>query len=430
MGGMTRGALAAEEEFGLQNRKRDIATVRELAKRYMEIAVSEKHVRMRRRFLDSNDLKIVRPPLMMEEIPWHEMNLDGELDCACEDEELRDMEYQLRVQLFREKHFRCDNYIEPVWAIQKSFESTGIGFASDEESLAVDSRNSIVSHQYKDVMEDESYLDRYHDPVITAHPEIDEHRAAVAREVLDGIMPVELRGNYIYYAPWDQIARLRGVEPILMDVYDRPEYLHRIMELFIRGMESEMDQKNALGLYDPRVIAVHCTPGQVTLDHEPDPSHYTCGDIWFRTMAQMFSSISPQAHDEFDIQYTLPLARRCAFTYYGCCEPLHDRLDKIMQYPNLRKIGVSPWADVEKSAEAIGGRFVLSRKPNPANVAQGVDADVIRKEISETARLCRKYGCPCDITLKDISTVGYKPQNLIQWSEIASAVLDEYYDKA
>jgi len=55
---------------------------------------------------------------------------------------------------------------------------------------------------------------------------------------------------------------------------------------------------------------------------------------------------------------------------------------------------------------------------------------VIRKEIGETARLCLRYGCPVDITLKDISTVGYHPENLIVWAKTASEVLGEYYEKA
>ncbi len=407
--------------------RREIETVRELARRVMDIALSERHVRMRQRFRDSNDRKIVRPPLIMEEIPWHEMDLNGELDCVCEQKELRAMEYRLRVQLFREKHFRCDNYIEPVWTIGKASSSTGIGFEIEEKRLAVDSSNGIVSHRYSDVLAEEKSLEKYHDPVITAYPELDLQRKAFAEDVLDGIMPVELRGSYIYYAPWDQIAMLRGVEPIMTDMYDRPEYLHKIMTLFVRGMHSEMDQREKLGLYDPRGIDLHCTPGQVTLPHQTIKGEYRCRDIWFRTMAQMFSSVSPAAHDEFDIQYTLPLAARCAYTYYGCCEPLHDRIDKLKQVPNLRKIGCSPWADLERTAEAIGSGYVLSRKPNPANVAVSTDPDVVRREITETARICLKYRCPCDITLKDISTVSYKPQNLILWAETASSVLDAFY---
>ncbi|MBR4205073.1 MAG: hypothetical protein IKQ92_06325 [Clostridia bacterium] len=409
---------------------RDISVVRELAKRYMEIAVSDRHVRMRKRFRDSNDLKIVRPPLIMEEIPWHEMNMDGELDCVCEDGGLRGMEYGLRVALFREKHFRCDNYIEPVWVIGKSYSNTGNGFEVEEERLAVDKNNGIVSHRYHDVLADESALEKYHDPVITAYPERDAENKARVEEILGGVMPVEVRGHGIYYSPWDRIATLRGVEPILIDMMERPEFLHKIIALFTRAMRLEMDQMDALGLYDPRAMALHCTPNAVTPPREPDPTHYTSADIWFRTMAQMFSAVSPDAHDEFDLQYSIPLAERCAYTYYGCCEPLHDRIDKLKQYKNLRKIGATPWADLERIAEQTAGKYVVSRKPNPAHAAGVADPEVIRKEIEDTVKICLKYGCPCDITLKDISTVSYRPENLIVWAKTASEVLDRYYGEA
>ena len=414
----------------MSNLRKDREIVRELAKRYMEIAVSDRHVRMRRRFRDSNDLKIVRPPLIMEEIPWFEMNLDHELDCVCEDGGLRGMEYGLRVALFREKHFKCDNYIEPCWVIGKSYSSTGHGFAVKEQRLAVDRRNNIVSHHYEDVLADESALAAYHDPVITAYPERDAENKANMEELVGDIMPVVVRGHGIYYSPWDEIATLRGVEPILVDIYERPEFLHKIMELLTRAMRLTMDQMDALGLYDPNQLSLHCTPYPVTLPHEPDPAHYTSRDIWFRTMAQMFSTVSPDAHEEFDLRYSIPLASRCAYTYYGCCEPLSDRIGKLKRFPNLRKVGCSPWSDVEKTAEALGHDYVLSRKPNPAAVARTTDPELVRKDIENTVKICLKYGTPCDITLKDISTVNYKPENLIVWAETASAVLDEYYGEA
>ena len=99
---------------------KDIALLRELAKQYMEIAVSDKHVRMRQRFRDTNDLKIVRPPVNIGEIPWHELNFDGSLNCLCETDDLRRVEYFFRQELFKEKYFKCDNYIEPCWRVMKS----------------------------------------------------------------------------------------------------------------------------------------------------------------------------------------------------------------------------------------------------------------------------------------------------------------------
>ena len=71
---------------------------------------------------------------------------------------------------------------------------------------------------------------------------------------------------------------------------------------------------------------------------------------------------------------------------------------------------------------------MLSRKPNPANVALKADPEVIKKEIEETVKACIKYGCPYDYVLKDISTVSNHPENLIIWSETVSDVLDRYYE--
>jgi hypothetical protein len=107
-------------------------------------------------------------------------------------------------------------------------------------------------------------------------------------------------------------------------------------------------------------------------------------------MAQSFGIISPAMFKEFEVDYLIPIAERFAYTYYGCCEPLDDKIDVIKKIPNLRKIGCSPWASVESCAEQIGGYFVLSRKPNPAHVAIATDTEVIRKETEETVKACIK----------------------------------------
>ena len=59
-------------------------------------------------------------------------------------------------------------------------------------------------------------------------------------------------------------------------------------------------------------------------------------------MAQIFASVSPGMHWEFELEYAVEWYRRFGLNYYGCCEPLHDRLDYISRIPNLRKISMSP----------------------------------------------------------------------------------------
>lgn len=46
---------------------RDQGIIRELAARYMALATDEKQQDMNRRFLATNDLKLVRPPVLMDE---------------------------------------------------------------------------------------------------------------------------------------------------------------------------------------------------------------------------------------------------------------------------------------------------------------------------------------------------------------------------
>ena len=77
----------------------DKQIVRELAKQYMDLVCTEKQARMRQRFCDTNDLKLVRPPLVLAEIPWYQMDMDGELTCVCEDEFARDTEFFFRKAL-------------------------------------------------------------------------------------------------------------------------------------------------------------------------------------------------------------------------------------------------------------------------------------------------------------------------------------------
>ena len=407
-----------------QNDKR---IVRELAKRYMEQVNSEGQERMIRRMRDTNDLKAGRPPVILWEIPWDQMNIDGELTLLCENEEARKVEQHFRRTLFYMKHFRADNLFEPFFRLKRAVSSTGIGVEMQKSNVKrIDSTTHITSSEFVDMLEDASVLEKMHDPEFMLHPEKDAAQLTFLTDLLGDSIPVKLFGYGSYYhSPWDKITFLRGVEPIMMDMYDRPEYLHAIMQKMISAANAELDFMERQLDVDTQVAHLHCTPGYVTAKAQTGLK-----GSWYRGMAQSFGIISPSMFDEFEVEYIKPLAERFGYTYYGCCEPLDDKIEKIKKISNLRKIGCSPWANVEVCAEQIGKDYVLSRKPNPAYVSSHTDPEVIRKELEETVRICIKYGCPYDYVLKDISTVSGKPENLIVWSQTVSDVLDRYYGEA
>jgi len=53
--------------------------LRELAEKYMEIAMLPEQNERRERARDINDLKPTRPTVWIDEIPWHEIDKDGNL---------------------------------------------------------------------------------------------------------------------------------------------------------------------------------------------------------------------------------------------------------------------------------------------------------------------------------------------------------------
>jgi hypothetical protein len=72
--------------------KKEMELLRELAKRYSEIACLPVMENTRRSMIDNNDLKPGRPQVLIDEVPWHEMDIDGKLRLICKDEFARAME--------------------------------------------------------------------------------------------------------------------------------------------------------------------------------------------------------------------------------------------------------------------------------------------------------------------------------------------------
>jgi len=405
--------------------------LRALAREYREYAENPVNREREKRARLTNGLTHVRPIVSIAELPWNELNVDGQLTLRCTDPFAKNMEQFFRRTLLQWKYFQGDMILEPFYRIGKAYDNSGYGLSRKEEILAIDQTNHIVSHHYNDLLDTEEKLDQLHLPVITARPDVDRENVALAEEILDGILPVRLAGTYIYCSIWDQISTLRGVQPLYLDLALRPEFMHETMRRFTEIYASMIDQMDEQGLFSSDIKDLHCTPGYSDeLDEiEKKNGRGSRASGWFRGLAQPFSSVSPDMHEEFEVEYIRPIAETFGFTYYGCCEPLHDRLDGLKKIKNLRKVGCTPWADINSTGEQLGKDYVLSRKPNPAMVAGTIDEDAIRREVSETAEVCIKYGCPWDYTLKDISTATYKIQNLTRWNEVVQETLDEYYGK-
>jgi len=173
---------------------------------------------------------------------------------------------------------------------------------------------------------------------------------------------------------------------------------------------------------------VHCTGA--LCDELPasdaDPHRSRTKDLWTHGMSQIFSTVSPAMHEEFERQYLSPWFERFGLVYYGCCEPLDNKIEMIRKLPNVRKVSMSPWVNQEHGAEQLGSDYVYSRKPSPALIAvDDWNPAAVERDLRETLAACRTHGCPVELILKDVSTVRYQPQRLWEWNDIAARLVRE-----
>jgi hypothetical protein len=148
-------------------------------------------------------------------------------------------------------------------------------------------------------------------------------------------------------------------------------------------------------------------------------------DQWDCATAQIFGEVSSQMHEEFALQYERRWLERFGLNYYGCCEPLHNKIHILKSIPNLRKVSMSPWINVEKAVENVGDDYVFSYKPNPAIVVTiEWNPELARKNLEQV--LEKAKGCHIKIILKDISTVRYQPQRLWEWEKMVMEIVEKY----
>jgi hypothetical protein len=323
---------------------------------------------------------------------------------------------------------RADMVVEPVIDIAKVIRSTGFGIETVEERAILDPQNDVVGHFYSDQIKTEEDLQNLHAPEIELNVEATALAEEKAHAIFDGILGVRMQGFVPWFAPWDAITTWRGAQNVLWDMADRPEFMYRLISKLADASHAQLDQLEAKGLLGYAQSTIHCTGAYS--DELPaagfDPQRPRATDLWTFGMAQIFSSVSPAMHLKYDIEFAIPWYERFGLGYYGCCEPLDEKIDIVRKIPHVRKVSMSPWVNQERGAEGLGRDLVFSRKPSPAFLAtDSWEPEAVERDLRTTLETCRRHGCPVELILKDISTVRYQPQRLWEWSQIAARLVRE-----
>ncbi|GEA19189.1 hypothetical protein [Moorella sp. E306M] len=397
--------------------------LRDLASKIAEIAARPEQETKKRLWIEHNALKPTRPPIFCDpENGWNEIITDDQIQC--ENELARYWEAVLRKELFWGESMGDDRVIEPFFDIHHIYTDSGWGLKEQRVGGEIDVyRLDGGSYKWEAPLKDYNDVNKLHFPEINIDYETTQKVFNLAQEILGDILHVRLKTVWWWSVGLtDDLAYLRGLENILYDVYDHPQELHKLMAFLSEGTLAKLDFLEKNGLLSLNNDGTFVGSGGYGWSEELPQQDFDgkvrLKDMWGMSESQITVGFSPQMFEEFVFQYQLPILEKFGLNCYGCCEPLNARWDVIKKIPRLRRVSVSPWANVEDMAEKLEDKYIFSWKPHPSVLATpNIDEEQIRQDIRRVLKITRN--CRLEIIMKDNHTLGKNPENVIKWCRIA-----------
>jgi hypothetical protein len=408
-----------ETDLLFQPEEREL--LRALAKEVAALAARPEEKEKAEMWTKLNDLEPVRPLVFCDpENGWNEIITQEDLQCT--DQLARVWEMNLRKEIFWGSKMKDDRVIEPYFNVVYSYDDSEWGVA--QNVVGEEGQAGGGSVRWEPAIENyEEDFEKLSFPKITVDYEQTDRTLDLAHEIFDGILTVRLRGiwwwtlgmtmDYVY---------LRGLQNLMMDMYDDPDGVHKMMKFLSDGTLHKLGFLEKNGLLSLNTEGTYVGSGGFGWTKElPQPDFdgkVRTMDMWGFTDSQETVGVSTEMFAEFIFPYQKPIQERFGLNCYGCCEPIDPRWEVVKNVPRLRRVSVSPWADRSKMAEYLGRNYVYSMKPSPTPLAaHAIEEGAVRTTLRDDLRKAKE--CQVEIMMKDNHTIGGNPENVINWTRIA-----------
>ncbi len=396
----------------------DREILRRLAREMAQLAARPIEEQKRDLWYRHNTLQETRPVVFCDpENGWNEIITDDQVECT--GQLARGWEMFLRKEIYWADSMGDDKVVDAVFNVSHVYEESDWGMHEKVEKVA-----SHGSYRWDSPLKDLTKLDDMHFPTITVDDEASDEVLALAQDTFGDTLSVGQKTMWWWTLgmTWTLI-NLRGLEQMMMDMYDHPDELHQLMSILRDGHLAKLDFLEQNNLLSSNVGNTYVGSGGFGFTRElPQPDfdgeHVRTIDMWGFCESQETVQVSPDMFEQFIFPYQVPIMERFGLNCYGCCEPLDARWHVVKRFPKLRRVSVSPWADVEKMAEMLGSDYIFSFKPSPVDLSlPTIDEDRIRRELRRSLEITR--GCRVEVIMKDNHTIGNNPENVTRWCQIA-----------
>jgi hypothetical protein len=408
---------ATQAKYSLD--QHDLLILRDLAKQVAELAARPIEQEKRDLWYQHNALEPTRPLVFCDpENGWNEILTPDTLQC--EGGLARAWEWHLRREVFWGAQMRDDKVIEPVFNVGHVYTETDWGLR--ETRIGGEGGGAW---RWEAPLKSYDDMDKLRFPQMTVDYEATQELLQLAEETFGDILQVRLKTVWWWSLGLTQtLVYLRGLEQIMYDMVDCPDELHRLMAFLRDGHKARLDFLEQNGLLFLNNDGTYVGSGGFGwTDELPQPDfsgHVRPMDMWGFAESQETVGISASMFEEFIFPYQLSLLERFGLNCYGCCEPLDSRWHVVERFPRLRRVSMSPWANVEVMAERLGNRYIFSWKPHPGVLAADTfDEEFVRQTLRQGLRALKRNDCRVEIIMKDCHTIRHAPQRVIRWVQIA-----------
>jgi hypothetical protein len=416
----------------------DRRVVRGLAGRWAELAAQPVMADRKRQWRALHDLRPERPMILFET-----SSIDGYVapdELRCVNPTLRAVEKTMRDNLRHAEEVGDDIVLEPYLRIGWDVESNGFGVDVVTIEAVVPEGEVPLGYTFNFPIREPGDTKLLHAREFSANRAKTIARGEFLEDAFGDLLPIRVgnydqflteppgeswAGNYFIGLTW-QVYRFIGNDGLLYWLHDSPETIHWLMEYMTQDRERMFLYLEREGLIVPNTDNQMAGPrayGYVSELPAPDSAPPTkLSDLWCWADSQETTTISPAMYKEFVLPYIARLTARFGLVYYGCCEPVHDRLDLIIEaIPNLRSVSVSAWANSERVAEMLGRRYVYSCKPNPSFMSgASPDWDLVERDLRRTYAAARD--CNVELLFRDLYSIKSDRARLARWVRQARSI--------
>ncbi len=289
--------------------RHDRAVLKSLAQHVAELAHRPIEQAKRDLWLCLSSLEETQPVIFCDpDYGWNEIITESDL--RCEGMLARSWEYRLRKEAWWGDCMKDDHVIEPFFRVAHVFTESDWGM--HEEKVGGQHGGAFT---WTAPLKFHSDFAKLHFPRIEVDFDASARVLNLANDVFGDVLPAQQRTSWLWtLGLTSTLINLRGLEQIMYDMVDEPEFLHEMMAFLRDGTLAKIDfleQNGLLGLNnDGFYIGSGGYGWSRELPQVDFDGHVRPMDLWGFAESQETVGVSPAMFEEFVFQYQLPIRRK------------------------------------------------------------------------------------------------------------------------